>query len=435
MTRILSADWVLPVEGDPIENGAVAIEGGAIAAVGAAAELGTGERFEGCAIVPGFVNAHSHLEYAVYAGFGDGLSFTPWIVVHTERKGRIGLPEMEAIARLGAAECLRSGITTVGDCSFSGAAAAACAELGLRAIVYLEVFGRTTEQLATRFAANRDRIADVLSERVRLGISPHAPYTCSLELYAACCALGLPLATHLAESENEDDWVVRGNGELTPFAEALAEPLGTTGIRALDRAGLLGPGVVAAHCVKADEEELDLLERYDVAVAHCPRSNAMLGSGIAPLAELRARRIRVGLGTDSPASTPSFDMFDELRAAVFSARAREARPDALTAVEVLELATLGSARALGLDGEIGSLVPGKRADLAVVSLADSPYVPWEDPAAAVVFGGSAERVVTTLVDGEERYRKGGFEWQSLRSAAASARRALLAAGTAAPAPA
>jgi cytosine/adenosine deaminase-related metal-dependent hydrolase len=139
--RLLSADWVVPVEGPPIRDGAVAIEDGTIVAVGPVAELGEGERYRDAVILPGFVNAHSHLEYAVYTGFGDGISFGPWIALHVERKARIDLEDMEAIATFGALECLRSGITAVGDCSFSGAAATACADVGLRAIVYLEVFG------------------------------------------------------------------------------------------------------------------------------------------------------------------------------------------------------------------------------------------------------------------------------------------------------
>lgn len=202
-------------------------------------------------------------------------------------------------------------------------------------------------------------------------------------------------------------------------------PLGETGIRALAAAGLLSDRMVAAHCVHVDEEEIALLAAHDVGVAHCPRSNALLGCGIAPLRELREAGLRVGLGTDSPASTPSFDMFDELRATVFAARARERDPLALSAREALELATLGSARALGLDSEIGSLVPGKHADLTVVSLEGSPYLPWEDPAGGVVFGGSPERVLLTVVGGTERYRKGTTEWHELIAAAADARRRLL----------
>jgi cytosine/adenosine deaminase-related metal-dependent hydrolase len=415
--RVLSADWVLPVGAPPVAEGAVAIEDGRIARVGPQADLGRGTHYADAAILPGFVNAHSHLEYAVYAGFGDGLPFTPWIEIHVERKARIGIPDMEAIARLGAAECLASGITTVGDCSFSGAAATACAELGLRAIVYLEVFGPGQEQLATRFEAHRDRIAESLSDRVRLGVSPHSVYSTSLELWQAAAALGLPMATHFAESEAEAEWAKSGEGPVVS--------VGPNSIRILGEHGLLSERLVAAHCVHLDDGERDLLAEHGVAVAHCPRSNAMLGSGIAPLSELRAAGLRVGIGTDSVASAPSFDMFEELRAAVFMARARERRPDALPCADALELATLGSARALGLAAEIGSLEPGKRADLAVVSLAETPFLPWEDPTTAVVLGGSKSHIRATLVGGEVRYEPGAFDWRELQQKGAKARGRLL----------
>ncbi len=421
MTRVLSADWVLPVEGAPIRDGAVAIgDDGRIEAVGSvaevAAERGRVERFECAAILPGFVNAHTHLEYAVYAGFGDGAAFPEWIRTHVQRKELLGVAEMEEIARLGAAECLVSGVTTVGDASYSGAAATACAELGLRATVYLEVFGAGTDHIAERFEANRDRVGD-LPANVRLGISPHAPYTCSLELYEASAALGVPLATHFAESEAEVEWTRSGAGPLPGVRP--------TSIRELAAHGVLSPRLVAAHGVHLDDEEIALLAERGVGVAHCPRSNAILGCGTAPVAALLEAGVRVGIGTDSPASAPSFDFFDELRAAILLARAHERRPDALTAAQALELGTLGSARALGLDAEIGSLVPGKRADLTVVSLSGSPYHPWEDPAVAVVFGGSPERVVTSLVDGEARYERGGNAWHELQQRAASARARML----------
>lgn len=423
MRTVLSADWVLPVSSPPIERGAVAIEDGRIAAVGPATELGRGTRYEGAAILPGLVNAHSHLEYAVYAGFGDGLPFTPWLALHVERKARIAIPEMEAIARLGAAQCLAAGITTVGDCSYSGAAATACAELGLRAIVYLEVFGlESTEQIQSRYEAHRERVAASLPQRVRLGISPHSLYTASLSLWEEAAALGVPMATHLAESEAEVEWLRDGTG---PLAEHLPPGTATFLVELAER-GLLGSRLLAAHCVHLSAEEIELLARHGVAVAHCPRSNALLGCGVAPLAELRAAGLRVGIGTDSPASTPSFDIWEEIRTALYLARARARRPDALRAAEALELATLGSAAALGLADEIGSLEPGKRADLAVVSLAGSPFLPWEDPAAAVVLGGSPERVLTTVVDGEVRYVRGEFEWHELQRRGASARSRLLA---------
>jgi cytosine/adenosine deaminase-related metal-dependent hydrolase len=429
VTEVLSADWVLPVEGPPIRDGAVAIEEGRIAAVGPAAELGRGTCYEEAAIIPGFVNAHSHLEYAVYAGFGDGLPFVPWILEHIERKDRIGWDETLAIARFGAAECLRSGITTVGDASHRGAATRACDELGLRATVYLEVFGETPEDALARFETTRERAGDAFSERVRLGVSPHTPFNISTEIYAACTELGLPMATHFSESEAEVEWLTSGTGMLAQFADAgfnLVSPTGTTGIRRLADAGVLGSQLIAAHCVQVDAADIALLASHDVAVAHCPRSNALLGCGIAPLTELREAGVRVGLGTDSPNSATSFDMFDELRAAVFGTRARTRQADALSAEDALGLATLGSARALGVDEEIGSIVVGKHADLAVVSLAGSNYLPWEDPAAAVVFGGSPERVVTTLVGGKVRYERGVFEWPDLHRSAARARARMLA---------
>lgn len=374
--------------------------------------------------MPGFVNAHSHIEYAVYAGFGDGLPFVPWIGMHVRRKEALGLDEMIAIARIGAFECLRSGITTIGDCSFAGAAAVGAAEAGLRAVVYLEVFGRDASALE-RFHDLRELVDPYLSDRVLVGVSPHAPYTCTQEVYAACAALGLPTATHLAESAAERSWLVDGAGDWTPLAEFLVPPPGTTGIRLLAQAGLLGSHLTAAHCVHADEEEIALLAEHAVGVAHCPRSNGYLGCGIAPVEELRRAGIPVGIASDSPASTPSLDLFDEMRTAVVVARARAGRPDALGAAEALELATLGGARVLRLDDRLGSLVPGKQADLTIVTLAGSPVDPIEDPAAAVVLGGSPERVVATLVGGEQRYRKGRTRWPDTARAARSARRRML----------
>jgi cytosine/adenosine deaminase-related metal-dependent hydrolase len=423
---VYAADWVVPVEGEPVRDGGVAVEDGRIVAVGPASKL-VGERrvFADAVIVPAFVNAHSHLEYAVYAGFGDGFAFPPWIDLHVTRKRRLREGDALAIARLGAAECLRSGIATIGDASFTGAAAAACADLGLNGIVYLEVFGDDPDAALAHFAELRESVAGVLPDRLAIGVSPHAPYTTSAAVYGACAGLGLPLATHLAESNAEQEWVLHGTGTMTAAADLLVAPSGRTGVRMLAEHGLLGPHVVAAHCVHVDAEEIALLTELGTAIAHCPRSNAVLGCGAAPLAALLAAGARVGLGTDSPASTPSFDMFEEMRTTVYTARVRERRPDALSASAALELATLGAARALGLEDETGSLAVGKRADLAVVSLAGSPFLPWEEPTTAVVFGGSPDRVLLTLVAGEVRYEEGGFEWHELRRSASAARGRLL----------
>jgi cytosine/adenosine deaminase-related metal-dependent hydrolase len=422
--RSLAADWVVPVEGEPIRDGAVVVaDDGRIAAVGARADLGADEHFAGAVILPGFVNAHTHVEYATYAGFGDGRSFAPWIGMHVERKARLDLEDMLAIARVGVAACLGGGTTTIGDCSFAGTTAPACAELGLRAIVYLEVFGGA-DALDERFEPSRARIEGSLSRRVRLGISPHAPYTVTPELYGAAAALGLPLATHLSESADEDAYVRSGGGPWSALSDLLVAPLGRSGIHELADRGLLS-GLLAAHCVTVDDEEIALLAAHGVAVAHCPRSNAQLGCGVAPLAALREAGVRIAIATDSPASTPSLDMFEEMRVALWLQRARNADPGALTAVDALRMATLGGAEALGLDDEIGSLVPNKSADLVVLSLEGSPFDPVEDPAVAAVLGGSPDRVLATLVAGEPRYRRDETTWRDLTRAGRRARRRML----------
>jgi cytosine/adenosine deaminase-related metal-dependent hydrolase len=428
MATVLSADWVLPVDGEPIEGGAIAIEDGRIAAVGTVEQLGRGRHFAGAAIAPALVNAHSHLEYAVYTGFGDGLHFAPWISLHMERKRTLSFGDMLAIARLGAAECLASGIGTVADASFSGAAALAAADLGLRAIVGLEIFGSDAERALAHFERLRALVEPALSERVRLAISPHAPYTTTLDLYRAARELRLPVLTHLAESFSERPWLEHGSGYFAQLAELLVPPPGASGIRHLAANGLLGPETIAAHCVDLEPDEIELLAANGVAVAHCPRSNGYLGCGFAPLTALRAAGVRVGIGTDSPASAPSFDLFEELRTAIVVARAREHGSDTLTARDALRLATLDGARALGLEHEVGSLSPGKQADLVIVALSETSLVPWEDPAAALVLGGSPSAVLATYVEGRPRYERGELDWHELRNAAASARGRMLAAG-------
>jgi 5-methylthioadenosine/S-adenosylhomocysteine deaminase len=419
VTDAVSADWVVPVDGPPLRDALVAWEDGRITEV----SPGRADRHHGGAmILPGLVNAHSHLEYAVYAGFGDGQPFGDWLATHIARKRALAHEEMLAIATRGAADSLAAGITTTADYSFSGASAAAAEMLGLRAIVYLEVFGRDPQEAERQFDEARSRAVE--SDLVTIGVSPHAPYTCSVDVYRWCLSRGIPVGTHLAESEAENEWLVSGTGRLAPSGPLLVEPTGRRAVETLE--DVLGPELLCAHCVDLDTAEIDQLARLDVPVAHCPRSNALLGCGIAPVAELRTAGVRIGLGTDSPASTPSFDVWEELRTAVYLSRARERRSDALTAEAALRLATVESAEALGLAAEVGTITPGKRADLTVLSLAGSPYDPVEDPVVAAVFGGSPAGILETVVDGQTRYLQGETAWHEVRSTASAARRRMLA---------
>jgi cytosine/adenosine deaminase-related metal-dependent hydrolase len=387
---ILAADWVVPVDGPPIRDGAVRVEGRTIAEVGAARTAD--ERFEGAVILPGLVNAHTHLEYAAMGGFGDGMAFGPWIQDHIRRKAATGADDSLEQARAGAAACLHGGVTTIADCSYSGAVADAAAEAGLRAIVYLEGFSDWPD-LRARTESRLD--AATATDLVQPGISPHAPFTVTLDDYRMLVSLarerGVPVATHILESARE-----------TVHLEAFA--------------GILGSDTVAIHLVFADPSDIELMASQDIPAVHCPRSNALLGCGIAPLPELLAAGVRVGLGTDSPSSAIDFDMWAEMRAAVMHARARLGRADALSARTALDLATTGGAAAIGLGAVTGTLTPGKAADLCVLDLTGSSFLPWDDPVTAAVYGGSCDRVALTMVDGEIRYRRGSHAFPTATAA-------------------
>ena len=379
--------------------------------------------------MPGIVNAHSHLEYAVYAGFGDGLSFAPWLAMHIERKARIERPQMEAIARLGAAQCLalrdhdrgRRGVHRRERARLRRARAA-CDRLS----------GGLRRDPARRDAAVRGEGASTsaaaVSDRVRLGVSPHAPYTCSTEVYAACLALGVPVMTHFNESQDELDWLLRGEGPMKPVEPLLIDPDGQSGIRRLAAAGLLdrahrrcalrqgrrGGDRPARRATTSPSSTARARTRCSAAGSHRSPSCARPGSGSAS-ARTASRPCR------------RTTAFEELRAAISAARAPAASTP--TPSPRPRRSSWPRSAAPGRSGsrtDVGSLVPGKRADLAMLSLSGSPYLPWEDPAAAVVYGGSPERVLATLVDGEARYERGGFEWHELIDAASAARSRMLA---------
>jgi cytosine/adenosine deaminase-related metal-dependent hydrolase len=378
---ILGADWLVPVDGPPIADGRVEIAEGRIVRLGQGGPAD--ESFRNSLILPGLVNAHSHLEYARMSGFGDGKPFTPWIEEHIRRKAALDHPADSLVQAIdGARACLAGGITTIADCSYAGTVADAAIAMGLRAIVYVEGFS-DWPNVAERVEATLDRLPD--SPLVTPGVSPHAPFTVTREDYELLIGIarrrGLPVATHILESQRE-------TLHLDHFRD------------------LLGSDTVLIHGVFLSPEDIATAAELDLPVVHCPRSNALLGCGVAPLGELLDAGIRVGLGTDSPASAMVFDMWEEMRFALMTARARAGSAEALSAAAALDLATRGAAHAIGLGDRVGTLAEGMAADLTVLDLTGSPFLPWDDPVVAAVFGGTPNRVAISLVNGEIRYRRG-----------------------------
>ena len=411
---IYRSRYVLPMDDRAIENGEVLVVDGEIRAVGTGlADARPGESVNDlgqCALLPGFVNAHSHIDLTLTRNKADALNLWDWIDAVCYNKTRV--PDCETVtlsAKLGAAELLRSGVTCLGDSTYTGAAAEALGALGLRGIVYLEIFGQSAaENYAQVFHRKLDQVHEVQSASsplVTIGISPHAIYTSNRDLLKFCtdtCAeLNIPVAFHLAETRPEVEYSLAGAGAVADWRRRLGyEPM-INGVRPaefLHEIGFLREGVCLAHCVHLSSEEIELVARSGAGVAHCPRSNAYLGAGIAPVAELLAAGASLGLGTDSAGSCLRFDFFEEMRFALGLQRARAEDAGVLTAKSVLELATIGGAHALGLADRIGTLEPGKRADMIAVDLGE--MLPDEDVWLAVLSRSPAD-VRLVVVDGIE----------------------------------
>jgi len=421
---VYAARWVLPIDAAPIEDGEVIVEDGVLAAVRPVRTPACERRdFGDAVLMPGLVNAHSHLEYTALRGFLEDVPFFPWIRALTAAKAALTVEDWLWSARLGALECLAAGITTLGDNTDAGVTMRVLAESGLRGVVYQELFGiDDREPVAPILDSLRAKVAahrGLASERVGVGVSPHALYTIRPALFAAInstvASEGLPTSIHIAESASESALTERGEG---PFAEMYARrgitwetPRTTPTQYAADR-GALGPETLAVHCVHQTEADIALLASTGASIIHCPKSNAKLGAGVAPLAAwLRTPGLRLGLGTDSAVSNNALDLFEEMRFALLMQRAVRQEVGVVTARDVLRMATLGGAEAMGLSAQTGSLTPGKRADLIAVRL-DRPHaVPATDPYAALVYASRADDVLLTLCSGEVLYDNG--HWPTL----------------------
>jgi cytosine/adenosine deaminase-related metal-dependent hydrolase len=329
-------------------------------------------------LAPGFVDAHCHLEWALTAGLAPGGEFGRWLGAFLAAVATAGPEVLAASADAGALAALRAGTTTLYDSGPTGAGAAALTAMGLRGVSCVEAFGAgeagTLGPSLERLRAGIARAEAAAGPRVRVGVSPHAPYSVGPALWKILTGdpdLGARAwSTHFAESAAELEAIATGHGTI---AEALGRrdvhparwpgPDGTRVITRLSQAGALRPGMVAAHCVQLDEHEPALLAAHGVAVAHCPISNARLGCGAAPLGALAAAGVRIGLGTDSPGSAGNYDIRAEARACEL---VQGAVGTSLTPHELVRLATIGGAEALGCDQEIGSISVGKYADLVAL---------------------------------------------------------------------
>ena len=423
MAQIYSARWLLPITSAPINNGAIAIEGQTIVAVGPLAKVEATypdaaiAHYRDSAILPGFVNAHSHLELTVMRGFleNEETDFFAWLRKLTIARMAMTNEDLFVSSVCGAIEAARAGVTCLGDSSsFAVESMRALKEIGLRSIVYQESFGPDARVAAENVATLRDQVSEMLAlqtAEVRAGVSPHAPYTVSGPQLKMISRLAidetLPLMMHAAESEAERSFMTEGTG---PFADGLQKrgiewrAPGVSTVQYLHRHGVLETRPLLAHCINVDEADLELIKAERAGVAHCPKSNAKLRHGRAPFRQFIKAGINVGLGSDSVASNNTCDILEEARFATLLTRFdRDA--DSINAEQALYAATLGGARAMGLDDRIGSLEEGKQADLAIIGLGNAHQDPVSSPIDALIFSSSGRDVILTVVAGKEIYRE------------------------------
>jgi len=421
--KILAADFVLPISSDPISNGAVAIDGSMIARVGSRDEL-TREfpevpisDFGAAAILPGFVNCHSHLEITAMRGALDSVEhdFRSWLLKLNEVRSGLSPDEIERCAVIGVTEGARAGVTCFGDIGrFGEFGLRALKQVGLRGVIFQETeFSPDNstaeadfEKLRVKFELLREQDTDL----VEVGISPHSPYTVSRRLFELIASYArernVKLTIHASESADEDALLFRGEGFFIDFYSRMNlnwEVPRCSPIEFLSKTGVLAAKPLLAHCVTVSDSDLELIHDSGLSIAHCPKSNAKFGHGYAPFEKFLDLGISVGLGSDSVASNNVCDLLEESRFAVLASRNRPDRKRFISSREVLGAATLGGAKALGLDHKIGTLEVGKEADIAVVSLGSPAQSPVNDVEAALVFSSNARDVVATIVAGKIVY--------------------------------
>jgi 5-methylthioadenosine/S-adenosylhomocysteine deaminase len=403
---LICAAHVVPVEPrGALADHAVAVNDGLIVALlptpDALARFDARQvvRLDRHVLMPGLVNLHCHAAMNLMRGIADDVPLMTWLQEHVwpvEAK-HVSDEFVHDGSLLAMAEMIRGGTTCVNDMYFFPEATARAAlrmgmraSLGMIAIEFPSAYAPDAAGYLQKGIAARSRYHG--EKLLSFCLAPHAPYTVGDEMLKRMAVLAdeidVPIHCHVHETREE-------------IAQGLAKD-GVRPFERLRRLGVVGPRLIAVHSVHLEEAELDLMAREGVTVAHCPSSNLKLASGIAPVAAMRERGIRVGVGTDGAASNNRLDLMLEARTAALLAKAQSGNASAIPAAEAIEMATIEPARALGLDARIGSIARGKAADLVAVELSSPETLPCYDPVSHLVYAAGRENVTHAWIDGRAR---------------------------------
>ena len=410
---VIEARWIATVASQQplLENHAVIVQAGTIVEILPIAQAR--QKYSATSLVcldehvliPGLINLHTHAPMSLMRGIADDVALMPWLHQHIWPAEQAVVSEayVQDATLLACAEMLSGGITCFNDMYFYPQATAVAvnqagmrANLGLLVLEFPSAYASDADDYLQKGFAAHDSWRN--NPLLSTSIAPHAPYTVSNKTFESIITyaeqLSLSIHTHLHETLDE-----------------ISQSEAQYGLRPLQRLaefGLLGPNLVAAHCVHLLPHEIDLLAEYGCHVAHCPNSNLKLASGIAPLTQLLAKGVNVGLGTDGVASNNRLDIFAEMRLSALLAKGVSGDATVVPAHQALAMATINAAKALGLEHKIGSIEVGKLADLAAVKLSDIATAPYYDPISHLVYACGREHVTHTWVAGELRYSNGVY---------------------------
>jgi len=399
---LIKNGFVITMDGQRAQynNGVVAVDGDRIAAVGHGRDLsqwkgGKVIDARGGIIMPGLVNVHTHAAMTCFRGLADDLPLMTWLNDHIfPAEAKLDDHKVYLGTLLACAEMIRSGTTCFCDMYlFEDAVARAAHSAGLRAVVGEVLYDFPSPNygpIEKGFDYTRELIDKWRNDPlITIAVEPHSPYLCSADLLETAADLALkhniPLVIHVAETKDE---VARSRNDH-----------GKTPVAYLESIGVLSSNLLACHCVHLEPADIERLKTHDVKVAHNPESNMKLASGIAPVPELQKAGACVGIGTDGCASNNDLDMFSEIDTAAKIHKVHSHDPTVLDADIVLKMATIDGARALGLDHEIGSLEPGKRADVIILDTRKPHLTPMYYPVSHLVYAAKGSDVVTSVVNG------------------------------------